>query len=72
MFYVYVNKRKGRVLLTTRRLSSPLWKLAGIHAELRVAMRHARFIADIRDYILEWDLLAYSHNGIANNNRYSS
>ena len=58
MFYVYVNKRKGRVLLTNRRLRDPLWRLAGRYADPKTAMRRARFIADTRDYVLEWDLLA--------------
>ncbi|AAL64241.1 MULTISPECIES: hypothetical protein [Pyrobaculum] len=56
MFYVYVNKRKGRVLLTSQRLRDPQWRLVAVHTSLTAAKRHARFIANARDYILEWDL----------------
>ncbi|ABP50972.1 MAG: hypothetical protein QW677_07680 [Pyrobaculum sp.] len=55
MFYVYVNNKEGRVLLTTRRIRHSQWKLAGAYSQLKAATRQARFIADAREYILEWD-----------------
>ncbi|WP_148682384.1 hypothetical protein [Pyrobaculum neutrophilum] len=58
MFYVYVNKRKQRVLITRERIADPSWRLAGVHRSADSAKRHARFIADARDYVLEWDILA--------------
>jgi len=59
VFYVYVNKRKQRVLITTERIREPSWRLAGVHPAADKAIRHARFIADVRDYVLEWDLLTF-------------
>lgn len=59
MFYVYVNKRKQRVLITREKIRDPHWRLAGTHSTATAAKRHARFIADARDYILEWDLLTF-------------
>ncbi|MEZ0319757.1 MAG: hypothetical protein ABWK05_07190 [Pyrobaculum sp.] len=56
MFYVYVNKRKKRVLLTKERICKPEWRLLGAYPRVEAAMRLARFIADARDYVLEWDI----------------
>jgi hypothetical protein len=54
-----VNKKKQRVLITTLRIREPQWRLAGAHPAADKAIRHARFIADARDYVLEWDLLTF-------------
>ena len=59
VFYVYVNKRKQRVLITRERIRDPQWRLAGVHPAAANALRHGRFIAEVRDYILEWDLLSF-------------
>jgi hypothetical protein len=59
VFYVYVNKRKQRVLITRERIRDPQWRLAGVHPAAAKALRHGRFIAEVRDYILEWDLLSF-------------
>jgi len=59
VFYVYVNRRKCRVLITTERIKDPQWRLAAAHPTAERAIRHARFIADARDYVLEWDLLTF-------------
>lgn len=56
MFYVYVNKRKKRVLLTKERICKPEWRLAGAYPRADSAAKLARFIADARDYVLEWDI----------------
>jgi hypothetical protein len=54
-----VNKKKQRVLITRERIRDPQWRLAGVHPAAAKALRHGRFIADVRDYILEWDLLSF-------------
>jgi hypothetical protein len=59
VFYVYVNKKKQRVLITRERIRDPQWHLAGVHPAAANALRHGRFIADARDYVLEWDLLSF-------------
>ena len=59
VFYVYVNKRKHRVLITRQRVKDPQWRLAAAYPTAERAMRHGRFIADARDYVLEWDLLTF-------------
>ncbi|MFN3803509.1 MAG: hypothetical protein ACK4SY_00425 [Pyrobaculum sp.] len=54
MFYVYINGRKKRVLVTTRRVVDREWRLVAAYRWRVVAMTQGRRIADRRDYILEW------------------
>lgn len=54
MFYVYINERKKRVLVTTRRVSDRGWKLVAVHTWRNIAMAQGRRLADRSDYILEW------------------
>jgi hypothetical protein len=59
VYFVYVNKRKGRVLITRERVLGGGWRLAAAYGNAAAAMRLARFIADVRDYVLEWDLYVF-------------
>jgi len=55
VYYVYVNMRKRRVYLTTRKIAGGGWRLVAAHRKHKLAMSAARRIADRLDYVLEWD-----------------
>jgi len=55
VYYVYVNMRKRRVYLTTRKIADDGWTLIAVRRRRRLAMSAARGIADKLDYVLEWD-----------------
>jgi len=55
VYYVYVNMRKRRVYLTTRKIAGGGWRLVAVRRHRELAMSVARHIADRLDYVLEWD-----------------
>lgn len=54
MFYIYINKKKKRILITTNRNLDRDWKLIAFYPERELAMARGRRLADISDYVLEW------------------
>jgi len=56
VYYVYVNIRKRRVYLTTRKTAGNEWRLVAVRRHRELAMSVARRIADRLDYVLEWDV----------------
>ncbi|MEM1568465.1 MAG: hypothetical protein QXI84_08295 [Thermofilaceae archaeon] len=55
MFKVYVNPGKARVLVTKAQVEEGEWVLVSAHPTWERAYRKALFIADLYDYVLEWD-----------------
>ncbi len=54
MFYIYVNKKKKRIFVTSSRFVDREWKLVGSYQKLELAMVRGRRLADASDYVLEW------------------
>ncbi len=46
-------------MITRKRVLGGGWRLAAAYGNAAAARRLARFIADVRDYVLEWDLYVF-------------
>ncbi|MEM4511169.1 MAG: hypothetical protein QXD08_09450 [Pyrobaculum sp.] len=53
MYYVYINRASGRVLVTRKKQKE--WTLYAAYSSLKLALAAAKRLADLYDYILEWD-----------------
>ncbi|MEL9991482.1 MAG: hypothetical protein QXP98_07160 [Thermoproteus sp.] len=55
MFRVYINPAEGRVLVAKSPLEEKGWVLISASRDWEKAYRKAAFLADLYDFVLEWD-----------------